>query len=306
MEAYEGYWRKTPSVKRLVYKSVLESTTRAAMLKRGEVDLAYLLDAPQALELKRDPALKLAFSGGIGTFYVDFLDQWDPKSPWHDRRVRLAVNHAIDRQALSDAETLGASRVTGSIVPAKFEFALPLEPYPYNPAKARQLLAEAGYPNGFDAGELYPWPPYSSMGEAVGGYLGAIGIKVKLRTMERAAFYSALASKKLKGLCVCINAVYGNAASRIAETVPSEGAFAYGGYPDVDALYKQQGRETDPKKREALLHQIQRQLHERARFAPIMDYIWPSGVGPKVAEPALMLIDPYPWSAPLEEVRLKK
>ena len=306
MEAYEGYWRKTPSVKRLVYKSVLESTTRAAMLKRGEVDLAYLLDAPQALELKRDPSLKLAFSGGIGTFYLDFLDQWDPKSPWHDRRVRLAVNHAIDRQALSDAETLGASRVTGNIVPAKFEFALPLEPYPYNPAKARQLLAEAGYPNGFDAGELYPWPPYSSMGEAVGGYLGAIGIKVKLRTMERAAFYSALASKKLKGLCVCINAVYGNAASRIAETVPSEGAFAYGGYPDIDALYKQQGRETDPRKREAQLHQIQRLLHERVRFAPIMDYIWPSGVGPKVAEPALMLIDPYPWSAPLEEVRLKK
>ncbi len=124
--------------------------------------------------------------------------------------------------------------------------------------------------------------------------------------MERAAFYPALESKKLKGLCVCINAVYGNAASRIAETVPSDGAFAYGGYPDIDALYKQQGRETDPRKREAQLHQIQRLLHERVRFAPIMDYIWPSGVGPRVAEPALMLIDPYPWSAPLEDVRLKK
>jgi peptide/nickel transport system substrate-binding protein len=306
MEAHEGYWRKMPSVKRLVYKSVPEATTRLAMLKRGEVDLAYLLDAPQAQDVKRDPSLKLAFSGGIGTFYLDYFDQWDPKSPWHDRRVRLAASHALDRQALSEAETLGASRPNGSLVPRKFEFALPLDPHPYDPAKAKQLLAEAGYPNGFDAGELYPWPPYSSMGEAVGGYLGAVGIKVRLRTMERAAFYQALASKKLKGLCVCINAVYGNAASRIAETVPSDGAFAYGGYPDVDALYKQQGRETDPRKREAQLHQIQRLLHERVRFAPIMDYIWPSGVGPKVAEPALMLIDPYPWSAPLEDVRLKK
>jgi peptide/nickel transport system substrate-binding protein len=306
MEAYEGYWRKTPAVKRLVYKSVIEATTRMAMLKRGEVDLAYLLDAPQAQDVKRDPTLKLAFSGGIGTFYLDFFDQWDPKSPWHDRRVRLAANHAIDRQALSDAETLGASRVTGNLIPPKFEFALPLEPYPYNPARAKQLLAEAGYPNGFDAGELYPWPPYSSMAEAVGGYLGAVGIKARLRTMERAAFYQALATKKLRGLCVCINAVYGNAASRMSETVPSDGAFAYGGYPDVDALYKQQSRETDPRKREAMLHQIQRLLHERARFAPIMDYIWPSGVGPRVAEPALMLIDPYPWSAPLEDVRLKK
>ena len=306
MEAYEGYWRKMPSVKRLVYKSVPEATTRLAMLKRGEVDLAYLLDAPQAQEVKRDPSLKLAFSGGIGTFYLDYLDQWDPKSPWHDRRVRLAASHAMDRQALSEAETLGASRPNGSLIPRTFEFALPFDPHPYDPARAKQLLAEAGYPSGFDAGDLYAWPPYAAMGEAVGNYLGAVGIRVRIRNMERAAFYSALSSKKLKGLCVCINAVYGNAASRMAQTVPSDGAFAYGGYPDIDALYKQQGRETDPRKREAQLHQIQRLLHERVRFAPIMDYIWPSAVGPKVAEPALMLIDPYPWSAPLEEVRLKK
>ena len=158
-----------------------------AMLKRGEVDLAYLLDGPQAQDVKRDPNLKLAFSGGIGTFYVDFLDQWDPKSPWHDRRVRLAAMHAIDSRALNEAENLGASRLTGSIVPRKFEFALPLEPYAYDPAKAKQLLAEAGYPNGFDAGDLYPRPPYFSMAEAIGGYLGTVGIKAKLRTMERAA-----------------------------------------------------------------------------------------------------------------------
>jgi peptide/nickel transport system substrate-binding protein len=306
MEAHEGYWRKMPSVKRLVYKSVPEATTRLAMLKRGEVDVAYLLDAPQAQDIKKDPSLKLAFSGGIGTYYLDYLDQWDPKSPWHDRRVRLAASHALDRQALSEAETLGASRPNGSLIPRKFEFALPLDPHPYDPARAKQLLAEAGYPNGFDAGDLYPWPPYASMGEAVGGYLGAIGIKVRIRNMERAAFYPALESKKLKGLCVCINAVYGNAASRMSQTVPTDGAFAYGGYPDIDALYKQQARENDPRKREAQLHQIQRLLHERVRFAPIMDFIWPSGVGPRVAEPALMLIDPYPWSAPLEDVRLKK
>src|SRR5437773_1621291 len=103
MEAYEGYWRKMPSVKRLVFKSVPEATTRMAMLRRGEVDLAYLLDAPQAQDVKRDPALRLAFSGGIAVFFLNFLEQWDPKSPWHDRRVRLAANYAIDRQALSDA-----------------------------------------------------------------------------------------------------------------------------------------------------------------------------------------------------------
>ena len=306
MEAFEGYWRKVPSVKRLVFKSVLESTTRVAMLKRGEVDIAYLIEVPQAQEIRRDPSLKIAFSGGIGVFFLDFLEQWDAKSPWHDRRVRKAASLAIDRKALSEAETLGASKPAGNFIPPTFEFALPIEPDPYDPAKAKQLLAEAGYPNGFDGGEFHQLPPYFSLGEAIVNYFGAVGIRMKMRPMERAAYFAALNSKKLKGVCVCTSALYGNASSRMSEVVPSDGSLAYGGYPDIDALYKQQARETDKKKREALLHQIQRLLHERVRYAPIYEYIWPSGIGPRVAEPALMLINPYPWSAPLEEVKLKK
>ncbi|HEX2441615.1 MAG TPA: ABC transporter substrate-binding protein [Methylomirabilota bacterium] len=306
MEANESYWRKMPSVKRLVFKSVPESTTRLAMLKRGEVDVAYLLEVPQAQEVKRDPNLRLAFSGGIATFFFDFLDQWDPRSPWADRRVRLVANYAIDRQALSDAETLGASRPAGNHVPRTFEFALPLEPYPYDPAKARQLLAEAGYPTGFDAGDLHQLPPYFSLGEAIVNYFQSVGIRIRMRPMERAAYFALIASKKARGVCVCSSSLYGNAASRISEVIPSEGAYAYGGYPDIDALYKQQATETDKKKREQLLHQIQRLVYERVRYGPIFDYIWPSGIGPRVAEPALMMINPYPWSAPLEEVRLKK
>ena len=124
--------------------------------------------------------------------------------------------------------------------------------------------------------------------------------------MERAAFFAALASKKLKGLCMCVAAVYGNASTRMSEIVPADGAFAYGAFPDVDELYKRQSRENDAKKRDAMLHEIQKTLHERMRFAPIYDYFWPSGVGPRVEDPALMKIDPYPWSAPLEDVRLKQ
>lgn len=306
MEANESYWRKVPTVKRLVFKTVPESTTRLAMLKRGEVDIAYLLEAPQAQEVKRDPNLKLAFSGGIAVFYLDFLDQWDPKSPWHDRRVRLAANYAIDRQALSEAETLGASKPAGNHVPPTFEFALPLEPYPYDPAKAKELLAQAGYSNGFDGGELHQLPPYFALGEAIGGYLQAVGIRLKIRMIERGAFMALISSKKAKGLCVCSTALYGNAASRLSEVIPSDGAWAYGGYPDVDALFKKQAVETDRKRREAMLHDIQRLVYDRVRYGPIFEYVWPSGVGPRVEEPALLLIDRYPWSAPLEDVRLKQ
>ena len=305
MEAYEGYWRKMPSVKRLVFKSVPEATTRFAMLKRGEIDVAYLLDVPQAQELKRDPSFKVAFSGGIASFYLDYFDMWDPESPWADRRVRLAASHAIDRRALNEAETLGQSRPTGGFVPRNLEFALPLEAHAYDPAKAKQMLAEAGYPQGFDAGDLHPFPPYTSVGEAVAGYLQAVGICTRIRTMERAAFIAEWGAKKLRGLCVCTVGVYGNAASRMSQYVPSTGTYAYGGWPDVDALYEQQAREVDRRKREALLHQIQKTIYERVRFGMIYDYVWPSGVGPRVAEPALLLIDPYPWAAPYEELRLK-
>ncbi|PYM88110.1 MAG: hypothetical protein DME08_27955 [Candidatus Rokuibacteriota bacterium] len=250
-------------------------------------------------------ALRLGFSGAIGVHYLDFFDQWDPKSPWHDRRVRLAANHAVDRRGLSEAETLGASRPTGSMAPRTFEFTLRLEPYAYDPAKAKKLLAEAGYPNGFDGGDFYPYPPYWSAGETIVNYFGTVGIRMKLRTMERAAFQTAWVGKKLQGVCMCTLANFGNAATRIADVVQSEGAYARGADPDVDALFKQQARETDRRKREAMLHQIQQLVYDRVRFGPLYEFIWPSGIGPRVAEPALMLIDPYPWSAPLEDVRLK-
>jgi peptide/nickel transport system substrate-binding protein len=306
MEANEDYWRKVPSVQRLVFRSVPEGTTRLAMLKGGEVDIAYLLEGEVGESIRHDPNLRLAFSGGIGTHFLDFFDMWDPKSPWADQRVRKAASLALDRKALNDAANLGASKLTGSMVFKNMEYALPIDPDPYDPERAKKLLAEAGYPNGFDAGDLYAVPPYFATGEAVGGYLGAVGIKTRLRTMERAAYFAGLQSKKLKGVCFCGIAVYGNTSTRLSSVVPSSGVFAYGAWPDIEDLYKRQLTEIDPEKREAMLHELQKTLHERTRFAPIWEYFWPSGLGPRVEEASLMKIDPFPWAAPLEDVRLKK
>jgi peptide/nickel transport system substrate-binding protein len=92
----------------------------------------------------------------------------------------------------------------------------------------------------------------------------------------------------------------------MAVIVPSSGNLAYGGYPDIDELYQRQLTESDPAKREVMLHQIQKILHERTRFAANFDYFWPSGIGPRVEEASLMKVNPFPWSAPLEDVRLKR
>ena len=165
LEANESYWRKTPSVKRLVFKSMSDETTRAAALKAGDVDIVYLLSGPTAEDIKRTPGFKLTAAKPPGVPYLDMPEQWDPKSPWHDRRVRLAASHALDRNALNQAETLGMSRPTGALIPRVLEFSRAYDPPAYDPALSKKLLAEAGYANGFDAGDLTPFPPFFGLAE---------------------------------------------------------------------------------------------------------------------------------------------
>jgi len=305
LEAFDGYWRKAPSVKRLVFKSVPDETTRAAALKRGEVDIAYFLTGPVAEDIRRTPGLKLVATRTNGSFFLDFTEQWDPKSPWHDQRVRLAASLALDRKQINEAEQLGFAGITGNIVPRAMEFALPIDPHPYDPKRAKQLLIEAGYANGFDGGDLTPQPPYFSLAEAVSNYLGAIGIRTRVRTMERAAFLASWGEKKLRGVVLGGTGAGGNAASRIETLATRGGRYAYGVLPEVEDLFQRQAREIDRKKREEMLHQIQRLLHDRVVFAPIWENGFIRGVGPKVDEPALTLIPAYPYSAPYEDVRLK-
>src|SRR5215831_13857297 len=118
LEANPGYWRQVPSVKRLIMRSVSEGTTRVAMLKTGEADMAFLLDGPM----------------------------------------------------ISETACLAYCPALGIIVPPVMDFALQVEPPRYDPEKAKQLLAEAGYPTGFDAGDFTPLTGFSTAGEAAVNY----------------------------------------------------------------------------------------------------------------------------------------
>jgi peptide/nickel transport system substrate-binding protein len=304
LEAYEGYWRKAPHIHRLIIKGVPEGTTRLAMLKKGEADMAMALEGPVAEEVQRDPRLTLVDAQVPGMMWIEFTDQWDPTSVWADPRLRLAVNYALDRQAINEAACLGYCPPAGVIVPRPMDYALPLAPLPYDPQQAKQLLAEAGYPHGCDAGDLVPMPPFFVVAEAVVNDLQAVGIRVKLRPMERAAFYAAWREKKLRGLVLAAAGAAGNAATRVETFIYSKGAYAYGGYPDLDVLYQQQARERDHDTRAALLQRIQQLTVERVMFAPMLNLRLLIGVGPRVAEPALNTIPMYPFPVP-EDLRLK-
>jgi peptide/nickel transport system substrate-binding protein len=305
MEAFDGYWRKTPAVKRLVFKVIPDESTRLAALKRGEVDVVYSIRGELAEELQRTPGLTLKPTVINGTQWVSMLDQWDPKSPWHDRRVRLAANLAIDRKAINQAITLGHSRISWSMIPSTFEFFWQPPAYTYDPARAKRLLAEAGYPNGFDAGEYFCDVSYANVQEAVMNYLQPVGIRTTLRPLERAAFWKGYAEKKYRNLAYTASGAFGNAATRLETFAVGGGAYVHGSYPDIDGLFREQAAETDQKKREALLHKIQQLVHEKAMVIPIWQLAFINGYGPRVAESGLGLIPGHAYSAPYEDVKLK-
>jgi len=305
LEAFDQYWRKPPSVKRFVFRVIPDESTRLAALKRGEVDIVYSIRGALAEELKRTPGLALKPAVIQGTFWIYFPDQWDTKSPWHDRRVRQAASLAVNRQAINQAETLGFSKITGSIIPSSFEFFWPAPVPTHDPARAKRLLTEAGFPSGLDAGDYYCDASYSNLAEAVINDLQAVGIRAKLRPLERAAFFSAYADKKFKNLVQASSGAFGNAATRLEAFVASTGTYAYGSYPDLDGLFQEQAAEMDRKRREATLHKMQQMVLDRVMYAPIWELAFINGIGPRVGESGLGLIGGHAYSAPYEDVTLK-
>ncbi len=302
LEAFDQYWRKTPNVKRLVLRLIPDESTRLAALKRGEIDIAYSMTGELAEEVERTRGLTPKPIVVQTPFWLYFADQWDAKSPWHDQRVRLAASLAIDRAGNNQALTQGYSKLTGSIIPESYEYFWAPPAPAYDPAKAKQLLADAGYPNGFDAGDFYCDLAFTKYAEPVLDNLRTVGIRARLRPLERAAFYSAYGDKSLKNIVLGSSGAYGNAATRLEAFVAKGGTYVYGSYPDIDALFEAQAGELDRKRREALLHKIQQLVHDRAIYAPIWQLGTSNGLGSRVGESGLGLIAGYPFSAPYEDL----
>jgi len=305
LEANENHWRKIPSVKRLVLKVIPDEATRLAALKRSEIDVAYSIRAELAQELQATPGLALKPTVIQSPFWLYFPEQWDAKSPWHDVRVRQAARLAIDNKTINQALTLGFSHVHGSMIPDNFEFFWkPPEPV-YDPAAAKALLTEAGYPNGFDAGYYNCDSSYANLAEATNNYLGAVGIRAKLRPLERVSFNQQFMEKKLKNIIQAGSGSFGNAATRFETFVVKGGAYAYGSYPDLDAMFEQQAVELDHGKRTEMLNKMQQILYERVITTHLWQLAFINGVGPRVGESSFGRIAGFPYTAPYDELTLK-
>ena len=169
-----------------------------------------------------------------------------------------------------------------------------------------QLLAEAGYASGFDAGEHYVDSSYSNFGEAVLDNLLAVGIRAKLRPLERAAFFEGYSNQKFKtGIVQAASAAFGNAATRLAAFVVKGGPYAYGNDPEIDALYQQQAVELNHKRRGEILAKMQQLVSERTIYAPLLQLAFINGVGPSVGESGFGLIPGFAYTGPFEDITLK-
>ena len=171
---------------------------------------------------------------------------------------------------MSKALFLGYCKITNSIIPYTFEYYWQPPAPVYDPVKAKNLLADAGLPNGFDAGVLYSDSGYANVGEVAVDNLEAIGIRTKLELIERAGFFASYSSKKYShGIILGASGAFGNAATRLASFVVKDGAYIYGSYPDIDELYPRQADELDTKKRAAILDKMQQLVDDKAIYAPI-------------------------------------
>src|SRR5881296_126189 len=304
-EAVEGHWRATPNFKRLVMLKVPEPATRMAMLRAGSVDVIEI-GGEYVDELKKVGVRTLTMPN-VAWVYVILGGQWptkpsyDPKVPWalpdaeRARKVRLALNLAVDKQAIFRQVLggLGAPVGTVNYYPTDpwISDAL-LKPIPYDPARAKTLLAEAGYPNGFEVTmNLTAWPGRGflpDVGEAVATYWEKIGLKVKRRPVDRAVFSADFRARSYPGVALAyagpiIAPEPWELFARIAQTKSAVHLLVE--HPKLDAFIERLGAEPSAAERARIMREeMGPWLYEYMPAVSIGATHSIAGVGPKVGE----------------------
>ncbi len=189
LEANEHYWRGAPKVKTITVRPILEDAARIAALQTGEVDLISPIPHVRIEELKRNSKLVIKTIPAPRIFHVT-IDVRKP--PFDNVKVRQALNHAVDVNAILKSLYFGyGTRLATVVDKGALGYDPSVRPYPFDPNKAKALLAEAGFPNGFET-ELDSFTgsiaDHNKPAEAIVGYLQKAGVKVKQNVFEFSAF----------------------------------------------------------------------------------------------------------------------
>jgi peptide/nickel transport system substrate-binding protein len=313
-EAFDGYYRPV-QIKEFAMVAAPDPATRLAMLERGEADIIYFIPGDLVPRVMKDKKIMLA-PVVSGSWWLQFPGFSDPKSPFHDKRVREAISLAIDRDAMNQAECAGLGRVSGNFINDDVLYALDWPKWPRDVAKAKKLMAEAGYPNGFNYDWMTPAPPYYSRGERTMSQLQTtLGIRGKMQTLERGAWNKRRQGglKEWPG----VNIMFTGA--RIGATWANwyESLFKCGGrfagdafcVKELDAKFEKYLKSDKPADRKKLAEEIQRELLENYYFVPVFRHAFMNAIGPRIDAKKWEDIFPtakstgyaYPW----EEIKLK-
>ena len=308
LEAFEQYWRKTPSVKRIVHEGDPRRVDAAGRTEARR-DRHRLFDPRRA---GRGVAAHARTDVAADGRFRRRISCTSPSNGIRNRRGMTGgcgwpPNIALDYNTINQALTLGYSHITGSVIPENFEF--------YWQAARRRCTIRTRRSNcwprrAMPAASMPASIPatsaYANLGEAALNNLAAVGIRAKLRPLERAAFFKGYADKKYKNIIQGASGAFGNAATRLQEFVVKGGAYAYGSYPEIDELFPQQAVELDrDEARGDPGRRCSRLLDEQTMYVPIWQLAFISGVGPRVGESGFGLIKGFVYTAPYEEITLK-
>jgi peptide/nickel transport system substrate-binding protein len=199
------YLPDVPKVETLVWRAIPEAAARVAALQTGQIDIALRIPPNQVPALEKDPNFTISSALSTRTYYIAFNNMTTGKgTPIMDARVRQAINYGTDLQAIIKSVFNGqAQRVNSLIGNVQFGYDSTLPPMTYDVAKAKQLLAAAGVPNGFKVGLACPSGAYANDKEAcqaIAGSLAKIGIEIDLQIMESNRFWDLEAKKQLPPL----------------------------------------------------------------------------------------------------------
>jgi len=271
--ANPNYWQPgLPRVETLIFRFIPESATRVAAIQTDEIDIVTRLTAEESQSLQDVPGVTTVEYALSRIYYIAFNNMTTGLGmPTMDARVRQAMNYAVDVDAILQALFYGyGKRATGYVATGEMGYGI-VEPFPYDPARARALLEEAGYPNGFTMDMACPAGAYSSFEEvcqAIAGYLEDVGITINLEIMESGHYWDLEANKQLPPLFGDAWAdTSGEAYNRLYGALGGANA-AYSSWtdPNIDSLLQEISREVDADRREGLYEELQVYMPENPPF----------------------------------------
>jgi peptide/nickel transport system substrate-binding protein len=318
-EAWEEYWRRTPATKTIVVKGIRDNAARLAAMQTGELDLAFGMTGKVFPQVVADKNLRWV-PNFTGPWWLMFPGYNEPESPFHDKRVRQAVSLAINREFLVRQETEGVGKIWGNWISPENRDALKGDgkdlPVPeFNVEKGKQLLAQAGFPNGFEFEWFVPFVPYFDMGERILTDLRAVGIRGKLQSLEGPAFRGKIGQGR-KGfpgnrtIVQNIDPRPGGAKANVGLYAVCASPSSQVCEPHIEKLWARHQATTDLEERDRLIKSIQRTLIDEYYFVPLYWNPFVHAVGPKVLPEGKgierywdSLHAPYPWPWEVWEVK---